>query len=43
MIDEGLIALAFDCKDHWPQLGALAAFGAWFWKAMSRKLTIHGG
>ncbi|HYM11168.1 MAG TPA: ABC-2 family transporter protein [Bryobacterales bacterium] len=22
---------------------ALAAFGAWFWKAMSRKLTIHGG
>lgn len=25
MIRDGLIALAFDCQDHWPQLAALAS------------------
>ena len=24
-------------------VAALAAFGAWFWKVMARKITIHGG
>jgi ABC-2 type transport system permease protein len=24
-------------------VAALAAFGAWFWRVMARRITIHGG
>ncbi|MBI3694124.1 MAG: ABC-2 family transporter protein [Acidobacteria bacterium] len=35
------IALALALQALWVAL--LAAFGAWFWKVMARKITIHGG
>ena len=35
------IALALAMQALWVAL--LAAFGAWFWDVMARKITIHGG